>query len=129
MKILHIEDSESILEPIQMFLEIEGHEYEITTDGKKGLQLIRENHYDVILLDLSMPIFSGFDVIHELVADGSIKNENIVILTTSTLTTEQMNEFREMGVNSSLGKPIIPKKLLEKLKLVEQGFTISTNLS
>jgi len=37
VKILHIEDNENISEPIGMFLESKGHEYETTTDGKKGL--------------------------------------------------------------------------------------------
>lgn len=129
MKVLHIEDNQDITDPIKIFLESKGYECEAVTDGKKGLQLIRENHYDIILLDLNMPGFSGFDVINGLVRDGSIKNEKIILFTASVLTAEQMNEFREMGVHSSIGKPIINEKLLEKIKLVEQNYTISTNIS
>ena len=129
MKILHIEDNESISEPIGMFLDINGHEYSSETDGKKGLELIRANHYDVVLLDLSMPEFSGFDVIGGLIKDGSIKNEKIVVLTASTLTPDEMNDLREKGVHSSLGKPILHEKLLEKLQLIEKGYTITTNVN
>ena len=128
MKILHIEDNENISEPIGMFLESKDHDYESITDGKKGLQLIRSNHYDIVLLDLSMPDFSGYDEIEGLYKDGSIKNEKIVVLTASTLTEEKMNELRSMGVHSSLGKPIIHDELLKKLTLIEQNYTITTNV-
>lgn len=90
MRILHIEDNESISEPIGLFLESKDHDYESTTDGRNGLQLIRANHYDIILLDLSMPDFSGYDVIDGLYKDGSIKNEKIVVLTASNLTEEKL---------------------------------------
>jgi len=129
MKILHIEDNKSISEPIGIFLESNDHKYSSETNGRKGLDLIRENHYDVILLDLSMPEFSGFDVIDGLVKDGSIKNEKIVVLTASTLTPDEMNDLRSKGVHSSLGKPILHEKLLEKLKLIEEGHTITTNVN
>ena len=128
MKILHIEDNESISEPIGIFLESSGHEYETTTDGKKGLELVRANHYDVVLLDLAMPNFSGRDVISELERDGSLDKEKIVILTASVLTGEEMKELRLMGVHSSLGKPIIHSDLLEKLKLIEEDHTVATNI-
>ena len=128
MNILHIEDNEGISEPIGIFLESQGHKYESTTDGKNGLQLIRSNHYDIILLDLSMPGFSGFDVIDGLHRDGSITNEKIVVLTASVLTDEKMLELRAMGVHSSLGKPIIHSDLLKKLELIEKDHSIATNI-
>ena len=128
MKILHIEDNEGISEPIGMLLESEGHEYETTTDGKNGLELIRTNHYDVILLDLAMPNFSGYDVISELESDGSLGKEKIIILSASMLTNEEMKELREIGVHSNLGKPIFLSDLLEKLKSIEADHSVVTNL-
>ena len=46
----------------------------------------------------------------------------------STLTAEQIKELRELGIDSSLGKPIINEKLLEKIKLIEQNHSIATNV-
>jgi len=128
MKILHIENNEGVSEPIGLFLENKGYEYETTEDGRKGLQLIKENHYDIILLDLVMSGFSGIEVISTLEKDGSIRNEKIVILSSSRMSEEQMNELREMGVHSSLEKPIIHAELLEKLQLIEQNHTVTTNI-
>ncbi|MBN4046312.1 response regulator transcription factor [Nitrosarchaeum koreense] len=129
MKILHIEDNEGVSEPIGIFLESSGHEYETITDGRKGLQLIRENHYDIVLLDMAMPGFSGIEVISALEKDGSIRNEKIVILTASRMSEEQMSELREMGVHSSIGKPVIHAELLKKLQLIEQNHTVTTNVN
>jgi len=128
MKILHIENNEGVSEPIGLFLENKGYEYETTEDARKGLQLIKENHYDIILLDLVMSGFSGIEVISTLEKDGSIRNEKIVILSSSRMSEEQMNELREMGVHSSLEKPIIHAELLEKLQLIEQNHTVTTNI-
>ena len=51
-----------------------GYEYESTIDERKGLELIKKNHYDVILLDLSIPEFDGYDVINSLVGDELIQS-------------------------------------------------------
>ena len=128
MKILHIDDNMSVFEAIGFLMRRKGHEYQSETDGKKGLQLIRENHYDIILLDMAMPGFSGMDVINGLYNDGSIRTEKIVIFTAHKFTEEKMKELRNKGVHSSLGKPVINEKLLEKLKMIEDDFHVTTNI-
>jgi len=72
MKISYIEDNESISEPMWVFLQHLGYEHESTIDERKGLELIKKNHYDVILLDLSILEFDGHDVINSLVGDELI---------------------------------------------------------
>lgn len=49
-----------------------GHEFSYVNNRKEGLKLIQENSYDLVLLDLSMPEFTGLDVVDSLNNDGII---------------------------------------------------------
>ena len=60
MKILHIEDHLEISEVFSDILKFTDHDYESTINGKKGIELVLKNNYDVILLDLVMPDYTGF---------------------------------------------------------------------
>ena len=128
MKILHIDDEESITEVIGTFLEIEGYEYESANNGREGLELIKVNHYDVVLLDLNMPEFSGFDVIDSLVSDDIINNQKIVLFSAIILTPEQMGNLNKAGVNAIIRKPILNDSLLARLQKIEQENNLSPNL-
>ena len=61
-KILVVEDELNMLKGLQDNLEFEGYEVDTAEDGKKGLEMIKSNKYDLILLDVMLPHISGFDV-------------------------------------------------------------------
>jgi len=73
MKILGIDDNEDLLEVCETFLNSVGHEYTGINNGREGLQAIKDKKFDVVLLDLSMPEFSGMDVIDALVKEDITK--------------------------------------------------------
>ena len=60
--ILIVEDEEKMREGLKDNLEFEGYKVSEAADGEEGLSKIKENHYDLILLDVMMPKLSGFDV-------------------------------------------------------------------
>ena len=66
MKVLLIDDNETITEMMSKYLTAKGHQCSVTNDGRTGLTLINEKKFDVVLLDLAMPDFTGVDVIDEL---------------------------------------------------------------
>ena len=65
MKVLLIEDNKDISDMVRLCLESENIVCEATEDGKAGLQSIKEDKFDAILLDLAIPEFSGFDIFRE----------------------------------------------------------------
>ncbi|MCH7758727.1 MAG: response regulator, partial [Thaumarchaeota archaeon] len=85
MKILMIDDDAEITEAVRDVVKIAGHDFQSTNDPRDGLKLIREQDQDMIFLDLSMPEFSGIDIIKNLAKDGKIKEKKIVVMTASTL--------------------------------------------
>jgi DNA-binding response OmpR family regulator len=65
LRILVIDDNEEITEVLSVYCESRGIECITINDGKKGLKTILEEQFDLILLDLAMPEFSGIDVVLE----------------------------------------------------------------
>jgi DNA-binding response OmpR family regulator len=72
--------------------------------GQEGLSEIQKGHYDLILLDIAMPGYSGFDILKQLKNQG-VRHENIVILTASNLKIEDFKDYTEVGVREILKKP------------------------
>ena len=65
-KILIIEDEIATATPVKAALELEGINADIAKNGTEGLELFRQNDYDLILLDLKMPGMSGEEVLTEI---------------------------------------------------------------
>jgi len=119
MKILGIDDNKDLLNICEITLSSEGHEYTGINNGKEGLQAIKDKKFDLVLLDLSMPEFSGMDVINALVEEGIMKKQKLAILTATTPTKEEIDQFLEKGAHSVLKKPIDPdglSKFVHKLE-------------
>jgi len=97
-----------------------GHEYESVTNGKDGLKLIQEQTWDVVLLDVAMPDFSGKDVVNELVKTGDINKQPVILFTASSISSDEVNEVIKQGVRFCLRKPMNIKDLLEVLSNVKK---------
>jgi len=119
MKILGIDDNPDIIKYVDLTATGMGHEFSSANNGRDGLKMIREKKYDLVLLDLSMPEFSGIDVIDQLVVDDIIKNQKIVIFTASSSTDSDFDELIRKGVHSYLAKPIDIDILMEKINEIE----------
>jgi CheY-like chemotaxis protein len=115
LEILIIDDNEQITKMLTTFLELKEHKCTIANDGKEGLNIIKENRHDVILLDLAMPEFDGYSVIKDLEENNSLKNHKIIVFTASTITQDELDQLVKRGVTSYLLKPIDIDILLSKL--------------
>jgi len=66
MKVLVIDDNIEITDMLSFYLEGAGYECKVLNDGREGLQAIKSDNFDLVLLDLAMPEFSGMDIINSL---------------------------------------------------------------
>jgi len=115
LKILIIDDNEQITKMLTTFLELKEQQCTVANDGKEGLNLIKENKHDVVLLDLAMPEFDGYAVIQDLEDNNLLKDRKIIVFTASTVTQEVLDGLVERGVNSYILKPIDIDVLLSKI--------------
>ena len=118
MKVLIIDDDVELTKAVVASVSSFGHDVKFTNDPKDGLKLIREQNYDIVLLDLSMPEFSGIDIIKELAKDGKIKEKKIVVLTASAVNEEELKNLLYRGIHSYLRKPVEIDVLLDKIEEV-----------
>ena len=125
-KILIVDDENDIAELISDILEDEGYETVIANDGKTAINLVREENFDLILLDVMMPDISGTEVC------ASIRNETscpIIFVTAKTNLTSKLVGF-EVGADDYITKPYNPTILLLRINaLLKRAAASSANNS
>ena len=109
--VLIVDDDESVRELIEFIIKKEGFRIEKASDGEEALTKARAVNPDLILLDLMLPKFGGFEILRELQSDetGSIP---IVIITgryTDRSTSEMIKQ--EPNVRDFIEKPVKPQVL------------------
>ena len=62
MKVLVVDDEKLIVKGIKFSLEADDYEVECAYDGSEALNMLRDNEYDVVLLDVMLPVYNGFEV-------------------------------------------------------------------
>jgi two-component system, OmpR family, response regulator len=115
MKILLIDDNESITEMLSKYLTTKGHQCAVSNDGRNGLTLILEKKFDVVLLDLAMPEFTGEDVVDHLQKNGKINDQKIILFTASSIQDEEIDDLIRKGVHSCIKKPVKLDALLNAM--------------
>ncbi|WP_209480606.1 response regulator [Virgibacillus litoralis] len=111
-RILIIEDDNSIAALEQDYLEIEGFEVVIASDGETGLEAISRQNFNLILLDLMLPNISGFELCKKI-----RKNSDIPILMV-TAKDEDIDKVRGLGLGADdyIVKPFSPSELVARVK-------------
>ena len=106
MRLLLIEDNVDISNMIVQYMRLKGYDCAVVNNGRDGLNQILAKNYDVALLDLAMPEFSGYDIIETLEEMGKLKEQKIIVLTAYAITDAKMKELETRGVYSCLKKPV-----------------------
>ncbi len=113
MKVLIVDDNQDITGLLSKFLKAKGFDNVVTNDPRDGLERIKEEKYDVVLLDISMPEFSGIDIIQTQKKEKILKDQKIVIFSATAFTTSQINDLlKKDGIKGCLKKPIQLNELL-----------------
>lgn len=110
-KILVIEDTPEILDNIFEFLEAEDFEVMTATNGRIGLELARQNQFDLILCDIMMPEMDGYAVISQLRQDPVTADIPFIFLTAKGERSD-LRLGMNLGADDYLTKPFTPDELL-----------------
>ncbi len=121
MKILLIDDNERIAKMLSTFLRLNGHECIVANEGETGIDFIEGQKFDVILLDLAIPKFSGYDIIDALEKKGKLEEYKIIVFTASSISKEKLDDLVARGVKDYILKPTDLDELLEKIKIIAKA--------
>jgi DNA-binding response OmpR family regulator len=113
VKILIIDDDKTLTSMLSKFFNFQGHPTIVINDPWDGLDRIQKEQFDVILLDICMPEFSGDQIIKTLATNEVLQDQNIFILS-ANLGSEFLikDMLRKNGISGCLEKPIDPNELL-----------------
>ena len=117
LSILLVEDSEDNRILIRTYLKKSGHRLEMAGDGQEGIDKFRAGEYDLILMDLQMPVVDGYTAtrrIRELEAAERREPTPILALTAHALEGDERKSL-EAGCDAHLTKPIKKGELLEAI--------------
>jgi two-component system alkaline phosphatase synthesis response regulator PhoP len=116
-KIVVIEDEADILEVLQYNLKREGYMVIASRDGEEGLDSVRRENPDLVLLDLMLPGLDGLEVCKRLQADPVTANVPVIMVTAKGEETDVVSGL-QIGADDYVTKPFSPKELLARVKAV-----------
>ncbi|WP_455257040.1 response regulator [Peptoniphilus asaccharolyticus] len=113
-KILIVDDERSIADIIEYNLKKDGYETQTAYDGKQCLDRVSEEHFDLIILDIMMPIMDGFSVLTELRKTSNIP---VIILTAKEEEVDKILGL-ELGADDYVVKPFSMRELTARVKAI-----------
>lgn len=120
-RVLVVDDEPDVLLLCRLNLQQRGHELLEASDGGRALELARERHPDVIVLDLMMPGMNGYQVLEALQRDDATSGIPVLVLTAKSLRADR-ERSHELGAAAFLTKPFLPSELCEMVdSLVPAG--------
>jgi len=102
--ILVADDDPDILSIVAMSLEAQGYTVHKAVNGREAVDLAREHHPDLLLLDMMMPEVSGYEALVELKADPATSDIPVVGLSAKAMATD-MERANDVGIDGYITKP------------------------
>ena len=113
-KILMAEDEKELNRALKTILEFSGYEVKSTFNGKEAVDATKEDNFDVIILDVMMPVMDGLEALKEMRESGV--NTPIIMLTAKP-TVDDKVEGLDNGADDYITKPFDKKELLARIRV------------
>jgi PAS domain S-box-containing protein len=84
-------------------------------NGREALDRLHERHFDLVLMDIRMPVMTGVEAIAQIRANDALR-ETVVFAVTATVLPEFKNRAREIGFDDFLGKPLLASELFRRMQ-------------
>ncbi|PZE21869.1 response regulator transcription factor [Paenibacillus xerothermodurans] len=117
-KIVVVDDEPNIVEVIRLYLEHAGYDPIIAWRGGEVLQALQEHSPDLLLLDVMLPDYSGFELCGQIRSEtGALAQTPIIFLTAKGESIDKLRAFN-LGVDDYIVKPFDPNELIARIKAV-----------
>ena len=116
-KILIADDNEHIRESLASILEDEGYATWTAKDGAEALRKVKEIAPDILILDVTMPEMSGYEVCRTIKSDPDLKKTFVLMLSAKGQATEQARG-KEVGADEYFVKPFSPIEIVTRIRNV-----------
>lgn len=117
MKVALIEDEVNLARSIKYFLNEENIDVDVSNDGKIGYIMIKNNLYDVIVLDIMLPNMDGYEILTKIRNEGN--NTPVIFLTAKNTTFDKVKGLN-LGADDYLSKPFSNDELIARIKALSR---------
>ena len=115
MKILIIDDDYETGKSLENYFKLKAESCTVINDGRKALELIEREEFDRIILDISMPEFSGIDFLNELNKTGKTNHAKIFVFTAITFSKDEQTSIIGKGASMVLPKTTTFKQVYDAI--------------
>ena len=116
LKVLHVDDDPMNLRVVQEILGAFGHMGVMANSGEEALERLATEAFDIMLIDIHMPVMTGIDVVRFLRASGGTQSDIPVVALTADVYSRRPAEYLALGFNDFVSKPILVATLMETIK-------------
>lgn len=113
--ILYIEDNFHNRRLVRKILNANGYTVHEAEDGPSGLRMVYELHPSLVLLDISLPLMDGIEIVGRIKADPKLREIPVVAVTASAMVGDR-ERFLAAGCDDYLSKPVRANDLMEKVR-------------
>ena len=113
-RILIVDDEDNIREVIKEYALMEGYEIKEAESGIKALELLKEEKFDLMVLDIMMPLMDGFTLLNSIPKEKRIPT---IILSARDDEIDKLEGFNK-GIDDYLCKPFSPRELMARIKAI-----------
>lgn len=118
IRMVYIEDEEEMIDLVRLILGRRGYEVIGANGGREGLDLIRRERPDLVLLDLMMPDMDGWDVYQQMKADESTRDIAVIVVTAKAQSIDKVLGLHIAKVDDYISKPFSPQELVDSVERV-----------
>jgi DNA-binding response OmpR family regulator len=111
-RILCIEDDQEMIDLIRLILSRKGYQIIGAVGGIEGLETMRKEKPDLVLLDLMMPDMDGWDVYQQMKADPALQSIPVIVVTAKAQNIDRVLGLHIAKVDDYITKPFSPQELL-----------------
>jgi CheY-like chemotaxis protein len=115
VRVLLVEDTPLNQQVASEFLRNAKLDVTVADNGKEALELLKHNTFDIILMDVQMPVMDGFEATKNIRENSQIAHLPIIAMSAG-VTLDEQEKCQAVGMSDFIGKPINPLQMLEKIK-------------
>ena len=116
LTVLHVDDDPMNLRVVQEILGAFGHMGVMANSGEEALERLATEAFDILLIDIHMPVMTGIDVVRFLRASGGPQSDIPIIALTADVYSRRPAEYLALGFNDFVSTPILVAGLMETIK-------------
>ncbi len=117
-RLIYIEDEQDMIDLVELILKRKGYEVTGVIGGREGLEAVRRELPDLVLLDLMMPDMDGWEVYQQIRADVSTRDIPVIVITAKAQSIDKVLGLHIAKVDDYIIKPFSPQELVDSVESV-----------